>query len=178
MSVLYQETVKKYFRGFQYRKFHDSKVCGCKMSVGVFLPEAYSAEERQIPVIYYLSGLTCTDENASQKSCIQKYADEQGVAVVFPDTSPRGHNVDGEKDSWDFGVGAGKQFRSTHTHTETERERERRGDGKREARRNRRDLLSRRTIIRFGESEGDVEGVLERHSISPLTDSNLLPGLP
>ena len=128
MSVLYQETVKKYFRGFQYRKFHDSKVCGCKMSVGVFLPEAYSAEERQIPVIYYLSGLTCTDENASQKSCIQKYADEQGVAVVFPDTSPRGHNVDGEKDSWDFGVGAGKQFRSTHTHRETERERERDGE--------------------------------------------------
>ena len=89
----------------------------------VYLPEAYYAEESPVPVIYYLSGLTCTDENASQKSGIQRYADEHGIAVVFPDTSPRGHNVDGESDSWDFGVGAGETDRQTHTQRERERER-------------------------------------------------------
>ena len=86
----------------------------------VYLPEAYYAEESPVPVIYYLSGLTCTDENASQKSGIQRYADEHGIAVVFPDTSPRGHNVDGESDSWDFGVGAGETDRQTHTERERE----------------------------------------------------------
>ena len=72
----------------------------------MYLPGAYETESK-IPVLYYLSGLTCTDENASQKSGIQQYADEKGIAVVFPDTSPRGLNVPGESDSWDFGVGAG-----------------------------------------------------------------------
>merc|ERR1711904_21868 len=115
MAAMMQETVKKYFRGLQYRKFHDSKACGCKMSLGVYLPEAYQSEGKLVPVIYCLSGLTCTDENASQKSGIQRYADEQGIAVVFPDTSPRGHNVDGESDSWDFGVGAGFYVNATET---------------------------------------------------------------
>merc|ERR1712078_386394 len=119
VTMAMQESKKKYFGGFQHRKFHDSKVCGCKMSLGVYLPEAYYAEESPVPVIYYLSGLTCTDENASQKSGIQRYADEHGIAVVFPDTSPRGHNVDGESDSWDFGVGA------CETDRQTQRERER-----------------------------------------------------
>ena len=73
----------------------------------MYLPEAYQTDEAPIPVLYYLSGLTCTDENASQKSGIQRYADEQGIAVIFPDTSPRGLKVDGESDNWDFGVGAG-----------------------------------------------------------------------
>ena len=59
-------------------------------------------------MIYFLSGLTCTDENASQKGGMQRYADEHGIALVFPDTSPRGLKVEGESDSWDFGVGAGK----------------------------------------------------------------------
>ena len=137
----------QYFKGFQHRKFHDSKALGCKMSLGVsvvfsvivlflllngntcitykqvlfffqkrcvqvYLPEAYELESSPIPVLYFLSGLTCTDENASQKSGIQRYADEYGIAVVFPDTSPRGHKVVGESDSWDFGVGAGKLGRT------------------------------------------------------------------
>jgi len=111
-AMMLQETVKKYFRGFQHRKFHESKALGCKMSLGVYLPGAYETESK-IPVLYYLSGLTCTDENASQKSGIQQYADEKGIAVVFPDTSPRGLNVPGESDSWDFGVGAGFYLNAT-----------------------------------------------------------------
>ena len=126
----------------------------------VYLPEAYYAEESPVPVIYYLSGLTCTDENASQKSGIQRYADEHGIAVVFPDTSPRGHNVDGESDSWDFGVGAGE------TDRQTQRERER-------------VVL---TLVCAGNEEGVGKArKLERESFSErstFADAALLPLLP
>jgi S-formylglutathione hydrolase len=113
MAAMMQETVKKYFKGFQHRKFHESKACGCKMSVGVYLPEAYERSASPIPLLYFLSGLTCTDENASQKGGMQRYADENGIAVIFPDTSPRGLNVEGESDNWDFGVGAGMYLNAT-----------------------------------------------------------------
>lgn len=62
----------------------------------------------QAPVLYFLSGLTCTDENFIQKSGAQRAASEKRIALVVPDTSPRGLNVPGEADSWDFGVGAGR----------------------------------------------------------------------
>ncbi len=60
-----------------------------------------------LQVLYWLSGLTCTDENFAQKAGAQRVAAELGIALVLPDTSPRGLNVEGEKDAWDFGVGAG-----------------------------------------------------------------------
>jgi S-formylglutathione hydrolase len=55
-------------------------------------------------VLYYLSGLTCTDENVIQKSGVQRACAQHGIAFVAPDTSPRGLNVEGEAESWDFGV--------------------------------------------------------------------------
>eukprot|EP00392_Amoebophrya_sp_AT5.2_P009336 g9364.t1 len=69
----------------------------------------------KIPTLYYLSGLTCTDENVSNKGSVMfKYASELGLAVVMPDTSPRGHpEIESENDSWDFGTGAGFYLNAT-----------------------------------------------------------------
>ncbi|KYQ58393.1 S-formylglutathione hydrolase [Trachymyrmex zeteki] len=65
------------------------------------------AEKESVPVIYWLSGLTCTEANFSQKAGAQKYAANHGVLLVIPDTSPRGLNIPGEDDSYDFGTSAG-----------------------------------------------------------------------
>lgn len=64
-------------------------------------------------MLYWLSGLTCTDENFITKSGAQRVASSEGVALIVPDTSPRGLNVDGESDSWDFGIGAGFYLNAT-----------------------------------------------------------------
>jgi len=76
------------------------------MTAAVFLPPGveYSTD---IPAVYWLSGLTCTDENFSQKAGAFAHAAREKIALVLPDTSPRGAGVDGEEDSWDFGTGAG-----------------------------------------------------------------------
>lgn len=82
------------------------------MTFSIFLPP--QAEKRQVPVLYWLSGLTCTDENFVQKSGAQKYASEQGVAIICPDTSPRGDHVpDDVEGGWDFGLGAGFYVNAT-----------------------------------------------------------------
>ncbi len=76
------------------------------MNFSVYLPPA--AQQNDVPVLYWLSGLTCTDENAMQKAGAQQYAAEHGVALVAPDTSPRGEGVpDDPEASYDFGLGAG-----------------------------------------------------------------------
>lgn len=88
---------------------HQSKQTKTNMDVNVYLPKQYfSKQTNSIPVIYYLSGLTCSPQNASEKAFWQFQADKYGFAMVFPDTSPRGDGVpeDPEK-SWDFGLGAG-----------------------------------------------------------------------
>jgi S-formylglutathione hydrolase len=75
------------------------------MTFSVYLPPA--AKLAPVPVIYYLSGLTCTDDNAAQKGGAFKACAEAGVMMVFPDTSPRGAGVAGEDASYDLGTGAG-----------------------------------------------------------------------
>uniref|UniRef100_A0A2N9FZY9 S-formylglutathione hydrolase n=1 Tax=Fagus sylvatica TaxID=28930 RepID=A0A2N9FZY9_FAGSY len=72
-----------------------------------------SAKINTLEVLYWLSGLTCTDENFITKSGAQRAASSEGVALIVPDTSPRGLNVEGEADSWDFGVGAGFYLNAT-----------------------------------------------------------------
>lgn len=84
---------------------HDSEACACTMRFGVFLPP--QAEQGPVPSLYWLSGLTCTEENFLQKSGAQRVAAELGIALVAPDTSPRGLDLPGEHDDWDFGSGAG-----------------------------------------------------------------------
>ncbi len=100
------------FGGRQLRFNHQSKALNCAMSVSVFLPPA--AEQGPVPVLYWLSGLTCTDENFVTKAGAQRYAAEYGVAIVAPDTSPRGEGVpDDPEGAWDFGLGAGFYVNAT-----------------------------------------------------------------
>lgn len=99
--------LSKCFGGQQLRFRHLSATLSCNMTLSVYLPPHASADA-PVPVIYWLSGLTCTDENFVQKAGAQRYAAEHGVALVVPDTSPRGDDVPGDPDGhWDFGLGAG-----------------------------------------------------------------------
>ena len=92
------------FEGVQGVYTHKSEVCACDMTFGLYLPP--QAKVQEVPVVWYLSGLTCTHENAMTKAGAQRWAAEQGVAVVFPDTSPRGDGV-ADDDAYDLGMGAG-----------------------------------------------------------------------
>ena len=84
---------------------HDAAETGCPMRFAVYLPP--QAERRPVPVLWYLAGLTCTEETFMIKSGAQRVAAELGLALVAPDTSPRGVALPGDNDSWDFGVAAG-----------------------------------------------------------------------
>jgi S-formylglutathione hydrolase len=84
---------------------HDAAETGCVMRFGVYLPP--QAERRRVPVLWYLAGLTCTEETFMMKAGAQRVAAELGIALVAPDTSPRGVSLPGDSDSWDFGVAAG-----------------------------------------------------------------------
>jgi S-formylglutathione hydrolase len=81
------------------------------MNFSVFVPP--QAKDGPVPVLYYLSGLTCTEENFTVKAGAQRYAAELGLMLVAPDTSPRGPNVPDAPDSWDFGSGAGFYVNAT-----------------------------------------------------------------
>lgn len=106
------ETIKEF--GGQLNRFeHDSTSCNCEMTFSVYLPP--QAKDKKVPALYWLSGLTCTDDNARTKAGMQRYAAEQGIAIIFPDTSPRGDNVADEKDRYDLGKGAGFYVNSTET---------------------------------------------------------------
>ncbi len=94
------------FGGRQQRYAHRSAALGCDMHFSVYLPP--QAASSRVPVLYWLSGLTCTDENFVTKAGAQQFAAEFGVAIVAPDTSPRGDDVPDDPDGgWDFGKGAG-----------------------------------------------------------------------
>ncbi|MYH90492.1 MAG: S-formylglutathione hydrolase [Gammaproteobacteria bacterium] len=93
------------FGGVQGIYSHVSRETGTPMRFSVFAPPA--AGEGTVPVLWYLSGLTCTEENFTVKAGAQRYAAEHGIMLVAPDTSPRGAGIDGEDDDYDFGTGAG-----------------------------------------------------------------------
>ncbi len=100
------------FWGLQRRYKHISESLGCEMNFSVYLPPQVA--ERRVPVLYWLSGLTCTDENFVNKAGAQRYAAEHGIAVIAPDTSPRGDDVPDDPDgAWDFGHGAGFYLNAT-----------------------------------------------------------------
>ncbi len=102
-----QLSAQKSFGGIQLRLRHRSVVLGCEMVFAVYLPPQFAAGEK-LPVLYWLSGLTCTDENFMHKSGVQRIAAELGIIIVAPDTSPRGEDIPGDPDgAWDFGLGAG-----------------------------------------------------------------------
>ncbi len=98
------------FGGTQGVYSHTSDACACDMTFGLFLPE--EAADGPVPVLWYLSGLTCTHENAMTKAGAQGWAAEHGIALVFPDTSPRGEDV-ADDDAYDLGKGAGFYVNAT-----------------------------------------------------------------
>jgi len=93
--------------GWMKQLSHWSDACNCEMTFSVFLPDQLQRNAPPPPVLYYLSGLTCSDENARTKANFAQEAAKVGLAVVFPDTSPRGVDIPTQDDSWDFGSGAG-----------------------------------------------------------------------
>ncbi len=106
MTNLQHVAENRCFDGRQLRFTHHADSVNCDMHFSVFLPP--QAEFGSVPVIYWLSGLTCTDLNFVQKAGAQRYAAEHGVALVAPDTSPRGESVPGDPEGhWSFGHGAG-----------------------------------------------------------------------
>ena len=99
------------FGGRQTVYTHDSRELGCTMEVAVYVPPQAAAGP--VPVVTYLSGLTCTWENVTTKAGFQAHAAEHGVVVVCPDTSPRGDDVPDAADEYDFGKGAGFYVNAT-----------------------------------------------------------------
>lgn len=101
--------------GGEHRRYrHRSAALGCDMEFAVFLPPAaVGGAARPVPVLYWLSGLTCTDQNFMQKAGALKHAAQLGMAIVCPDTSPRGLGLPGEDDSYDLGSGAGFYINAT-----------------------------------------------------------------
>ena len=100
------------FDGEQLRFRHASATLNCDMQFSVYLPP--QASHAKVPAIYFLSGLTCTDENFMTKAGAQRYAAEHGVALIAPDTSPRGPDVpDDPEGAYDFGLGAGFYVNAT-----------------------------------------------------------------
>jgi S-formylglutathione hydrolase len=95
----------KCFEGMQSVFTHESAETGCTMRVAIYLPP--QASQRKVPLLFWLSGLTCTEENFTVKAGAQRVAAELGMAIVAPDTSPRGVRFPGDDASYDFGLGAG-----------------------------------------------------------------------
>ena len=104
-------SVNKSFGGWHKQYSHYSATLDCIMRFAIYLPPQASNGEK-VPVLYWLSGLTCTDENFMQKAGAHRIATELGVAIVVPDTSPRGENV-ANVDSYDLGQGAGFYVNAT-----------------------------------------------------------------
>lgn len=102
----------KAFGGTQGVYSHASAATGCDMTFGLFMPG--EAADGPVPLLWYLSGLTCTHENAMIKAGAQGWAAEQGIAVIFPDTSPRGEGV-ADDAAYDMGQGAGFYVNATQT---------------------------------------------------------------
>jgi len=104
-AALEKKSSTKCFGGSVGVYSHESVETKTSMTFSIYQPA--KAETEKCPVVYWLSGLTCTEANFVQKAGAQRIAEELGLIVVCPDTSPRGCNIEGEEESWDFGTGAG-----------------------------------------------------------------------
>ncbi|MCJ7992979.1 S-formylglutathione hydrolase [Rhizobium cremeum] len=108
MKIISQNTA---FDGMQGVFSHDSEACRCEMTFAVFVPPQAIKEKR--PVLWYLSGLTCTHANVMEKGEYRRMASELGLIIVCPDTSPRGNDVPDELTNWKMGKGAGMYLDAT-----------------------------------------------------------------
>lgn len=101
---------RRSFNGWQDVYEHDSKFLNCTMKFGIYLPDL--EQNKKLPVLYFLSGLTCTEQNFITKANAQRYASEHGLIVVAPDSSPRGENVPNDQ-AYDLGQGASFYLNAT-----------------------------------------------------------------
>ena len=109
---LEQISANQSFGGQQLRYKHQSTSLNCEMTFSIYLPP--QAQNQSVPVLYWLSGLTCSDENFVQKAGAQQFAAQLGLAIVCPDTSPRGEGVaDDPEGAYDMGLGAGFYVNAT-----------------------------------------------------------------
>ena len=109
---LEQISANQSFGGQQLRYKHQSTSLSCEMTFSIYLPP--QAQNQSVPVLYWLSGLTCSDENFVQKAGAQQFAAQLGLAIVCPDTSPRGEGVaDDPEGAYDMGLGAGFYINAT-----------------------------------------------------------------
>ena len=97
--------------GYLNRYTHASSACSCEMTFSVYLPP--QSREQKVPALYWLSGLTCSDDNARTKGGFQRFAARHGIAIVFPDTSPRGEDVADVPERYDLGQAAGFYVNAT-----------------------------------------------------------------
>ncbi|EEQ32969.1 putative S-formylglutathione hydrolase [Microsporum canis] len=96
------------FGGKLLKLTHNATSTKCEMAFNLYLPpQAVTDSNYKAPVLFFLSGLTCTPDNCSEKGFLQSAASKKGIAIVYPDTSPRGLGISGEDDAYDFGTGAG-----------------------------------------------------------------------
>ncbi|XP_025415730.1 S-formylglutathione hydrolase-like isoform X2 [Sipha flava] len=102
----------KSFGGYQKVYEHFSNALQCTMKFGIYIPPS-EQEDEKFPVLFYLSGLTCTEQNVITKAGFQKYAAQYKIIVVAPDTSPRNCNIPGENDTWNIGTGASMYVNAT-----------------------------------------------------------------
>ncbi|KAK0534965.1 hypothetical protein OC834_001698 [Tilletia horrida] len=93
--------------------YTSSALGGLATDFNVFLPSSASTSQQRVPVLFYLAGLTCTPANGTEKGGFFATAEREGIAIVLPDTSPRGAGIEGEDESWDFGSGAGFYLNAT-----------------------------------------------------------------
>ncbi|KAK9450609.1 Alpha/Beta hydrolase protein [Limtongia smithiae] len=92
------------FGGKLLKLTHESAALKCRMALNLYVPPSTAVK---IPVLFYLAGLTCSGDNGAEKGFLNYWAGKYGMAIVYPDTSPRGSNHPGENESWDFGSAAG-----------------------------------------------------------------------
>lgn len=109
--IIEKLSANKSFGGWHEQYIHDSETLNCQMRFAVYLPPQLATGQK-VPVIYWLSGLTCTDQNFMQKAGAHRIAAELGIVIVAPDTSPRGEGVPDDK-SYDLGQGAGFYVNAT-----------------------------------------------------------------
>ena len=111
--ILENISTNKVFEGWHKQYSHSSNVLHCEMRFAIYLPPQ-ATPSHPVPVMYWLSGLTCNDENFMQKAGAQKLAAQLGIAIVAPDTSPRGDDVADDNDkAYDLGLGAGFYVNAT-----------------------------------------------------------------
>ena len=107
MAVTTKATIAS-FGGKLLKLSHNATTTSCEMNFNLYLPPQVTTDSLyRAPLLIYLAGLTCTGDNGAEKGFFQHAASEKGIAVLYPDTSPRGLKIQGEDDAYDFGSGAG-----------------------------------------------------------------------